>query len=214
MASKMGAIQFIENLDRTSLTISDEDFEKKVEAAVSVIAEKHKAPPPHPRPPQISEKSTLSEPAIVPHNSSEVEYAHSRRSSSLRHSKDQVGNSDGSDESNAVTGLLRTIQRPLSSLGRMFSEDPPSSQRLGDRGRQGSAMLQPESPRRLSPSVFQPPRDSMESNRSDDGLQGDNIVEKVHTSRLRVEDAAARQASAEAAEAQRIQLNEHNDIVE
>ena len=38
----MGAIQFIENLDRTSLTINDDDFEKNVEAAVSVIAERHK----------------------------------------------------------------------------------------------------------------------------------------------------------------------------
>ena len=95
----------------------------------------------------------------------------------------------------------------------MFSEDSPSSQRR-DRGRQGSAIPQPESPRRLSPAVFQPPRDSIESNRSEDGLQGDNVAGKVRTNKSRAEDAAARQASAETAEAQRIQRNEHNDVVE
>ena len=210
----MGAIQFIENLDRTSLTISDEEFEKRVEAAVSLIAEKHKGPPAAPRPPQVSEKSTLSEPAIVPRNSSEVEYAHSSRSSSLIHSKEQIRESGGSDESNAVSGLLRTIQRPLSSLGRMFSEDPPGIQRPGDSSRQGPMISETEPPRRLSPAVFQPPRDSMESNRSEDNVRNDKIIEKSHVNKVNNEDAAVRQASAEAAEAQRIQRNEHNNVVE
>ncbi|KAK3048369.1 hypothetical protein LTS18_012952, partial [Coniosporium uncinatum] len=56
ISSLMGAVQFIENIDRTSLTISDDEFEKNVEAAVSAIAERHaaeeeKAPPPPPRNP-------------------------------------------------------------------------------------------------------------------------------------------------------------------
>ena len=210
----MGAIQFIENLDRTSLTISDEDFEKKVEAAVSAIAEKHRGHPAPPRPPQISEKSTLSEPAIVPRNSSEVEYAPSRSPTSLLYSKEQPGNSDGSEESTAVSGLLRTIQKPLSSIGRMFSDDPPNTQRLGDRGRQGAVPLPPETPRRLSPAVFQPPRNSVESNTSEDGARGDSAIENSQPTRISAEDAAARQASAEAAEAQRIQRSEHNNVVE
>lgn len=210
----MAAIQFIENLDRTSLTISDEDFEKRVEAAVSLIAEKHKATPTSPRPPQISEKSTLSEPAIVPRNSSEVEYAPPRKPVSLLHSKDQAGFPGAPEESNAVSGLLRTIQRPLSGLGRMFSEDSSNTQRVGERGRDGSVSLQPEPPRRLSPAVFQPPRDSMESSRSEDGTHAEHVVEKSHANRTSVENAAARQASAEAAEAQRIQRNEHANIVE
>src|SRR4051794_5884111 len=42
LSSLMGAIQFIENMDRTTLTISDDDFERNVEAAVSAIAERHK----------------------------------------------------------------------------------------------------------------------------------------------------------------------------
>ena len=210
----MGAIQFIENLDRTSLTISDQDFESKVEAAVSMIAEKHKAPPTPPRPPHISEKSTLSEPAIVPRNSSEVEYAPSRKSATLLHSKEQPGDPNVFGESSAVSGLLRTIQRPLSGLGRMFSEDSPAIQRAGDRGRQGSAVPQPEPPRRLSPAVFQPPRDSVESKRSEDGSRQDYATEKSRSTKLSAEDAAARQASAEAAEAQRIQRNEHANVVE
>lgn len=212
---QMGAIQFIENLDRTSLTISDEDFEKRVEAAVSMIAEKHKGPPASPRPPHISEKSTLSEPVIVPRNSSEVEYAPSRKPTSRLHSKEQPGIPDASEESNAVSGLLRTIQRPLSGLGRMFSEDSSATQRAVDRGRQVSAAMPPEPPRRLSPAVFQPPRDSVESSSSEDGARQDSVAVKNNpANRLSAEDAAARQASAEAAEAQRIQRNEHADVVE
>ena len=210
----MGAIQFIENLDRTSLTISDEDFEKRVEAAVSMIAEKHKTPSGSARPPHISEKSSLSEPAIVPRNSSEVEYAPARKPISFLPSKDQSGVPDVNEDSNAVSGLLRTIQRPLSGLGRIFSEDSLAASRLGDRGRQAAAALQPEPPRRLSPAVFQPPRDSVDSNRSDDEPRRDStVIEKNHLNRLSAEDAAAR-ASAEAAEAERIQRNEHADIVE
>ena len=154
----MGAIQFIENLDRTSLTISDEDFEKRVEAAVSIIAEKHKAEMPTPPPPrqinhsQISEKSSLSQPEVIPRNSLEAEYSTPRRPSSSRENYPNPGGGDGSGDSTAVNGLLRTIQKPLSSIGRMFSEDaPPPQQR---------AHLGPTPPVRLSPSVFQPPRKS------------------------------------------------------
>src|SRR4051812_39260411 len=57
----MGAIQFIENMDRTTLTISDEDFEANVEAAVSAIAEKHRAESPPP-PPPLSEKPASLQP--------------------------------------------------------------------------------------------------------------------------------------------------------
>ena len=212
----MGAIQFIENLDRTSLTISDEEFEKNVEAAVSAIAEKHREPPapvPPPRPPHISEKSGLSEPEIVPRNSTEVEYAPSRRPTSILNSKEHYRGIDGPEESSAVNGLLRTIQKPLSTIGRMFSDDQSTMQRPGDRGRQGLA-VQPEPPRRLSPAVFQPPRDSGEFRRSQDDSGQNSVSEQSQPDRSCAEDAAARQASAEAAEAQRIQRNEHSDVVE
>lgn len=212
---QMGAIQFIENLDRTSLTISDEDFERRVEEAVSVFAEKHKdemAPSQPPRPinhPQISEKSALSQPVVVPRNSLEVEYSTPRRSTSSRGSGPLIG-SDGADDGTAVSGLLRTIQRPLSSLGRMFSEDNPTPQQR--------AHLEPTSspgpPPRLSPAVFQPPRESNEKKRSSEEMRSFGSAGQAREMKINAEDAAARQASAEAAEAEKIQQAEHDNVVE
>lgn len=216
----MGAIQFIENLDRTSLTIADEDFEKKVEAAVSIIAERHKeveippsSPPRHPTHPQISEKSGLSQPEVVPRNSIEAEYSTPRRPTSSREYPRSLAGNDGSNDHTAVSGLLRTIQRPLSSLGRMFSDDPSIPQQPGTRAQPGPA-LQPNPPQRLSPAVFQPPRSSNDMIRPGEESRA---VEKFSHSRerkLSAEDAAARQASAETAEAQRLQRAEHQDVVE
>src|SRR6187402_2496057 len=123
---KLGAVQFIENLDRTTLTISDEDFEKNVEAAVSAIAEKHQAEEivEQPPPTQLSEKSTLSRPEVTPRHSMEGESSNPRKSTS----SNEYESGDGLDEKAAMSGLLRTIQRPLSSIGRIFSEEPGSSQ--------------------------------------------------------------------------------------
>jgi hypothetical protein len=211
----MGAIQFIENLDRTSLTISDDDFEKKVEEAVSVFAERHKdempplQPPRHTTPPQISEKSALSQPEVAPRNSLEVEYSAPRRLTSAKDNGSIVSN-DGSDDSTAVGGLLRSIQRPLTNLGRMFSEDTPVlQQRL-----QPGTPHQSDSPARLSPAVFQPPRNNNEARRSTEETTSTNIGGQNHERKFNAEDAAARQASAEAAEAQRMQRAEHCDVVE
>ena len=215
----MGAIQFIENLDRTSLTIPDDDFEKNVEAAVSVIAERHQVegppspPPRHPTHPQISEKSGLSQPEVVPRNSIEAEYSTPRRSTSSRDYPRFLAGNDGSDDHTAVSGLLRTIQRPLSSLGRMFSDDLSNPQQPGTRAQSGPA-LQPNPPQRLSPAVFQPPRNSNDMIRP--GEEPTAMEKPGHSGerKLSAEDAAARQASAETAEAQRIQRAEHQDIVE
>lgn len=211
----MGAIQFIENLDRTSLTISDEEFEKKVEEAVSVIAERHKeempsqSPARHMNHPQISEKSTLSQPEVIPRNSIEAEYSTPGRPVLSRDNNQSSMGSDGSDE-NAVSGLLRTIQRPLSSLGRMFSEDTPN---LPQRPQARIEHLQ-HPPPRLSPAVFRPPRNSEEERSSPETAGPDDFQGQSQKRRLSAEDAAARQASAEAAEAQRIQRAEHRDVVE
>ncbi|KAL8674532.1 MAG: hypothetical protein Q9168_001050 [Polycauliona sp. 1 TL-2023] len=224
LSSLMGAIQFIENLDRTSLTISDEEFEKKVEASVSEIAERHEeeeeplpraqaqaqAPAPPPRPTHISEKSALSEPEMIPRHSMEAEYNTASRPLSSRDPTDSRPSNGNSQDSNAVTGLLRTIQKPLSSIGRMFSDDGgSSSQNSGSSDHVEHPSLPPSStPLRLSPAVFQPPRNSLEEVQPS---QGPNRSPPL---RMSAEDAAARQASAEAAEAQRIQRNEHRDVVD
>lgn len=216
LSSLMGAIQFIENLDRTSLTISDEEFERKVEASVSEIAERHEEkeealpapvpPPPPPRPTHLSEKSGLSEPQMIPRNSMEAEYNTPSRPLSSRASLDRRTGTDSQEDNHAVSGFLRSIQRPLSSIGRMFSEDTSSGQLPNSQGAQQAP--QPDAPRRLSPAVFQPPRRSVEETHTNQPPLHD------HQQQIRAEDAAARQASAEAAEAHRIQRVEHKDVVE
>ena len=217
----MGAIQFIENLDRTSLTISDQEFEKNVEAAVSVIAERHKeveilSPPPPPRPPthpQISEKSGLSHPEVIPRNSIEAEYSTSRRPTSSREYPRSLAGNDGSDDHTAVSGLIRTIQKPLSSLGRMFSDDPSNPQQSGSRAQPGP-LFQPDSPQRLSPAVFQPPRNSNDVLGPSEELKMIEESNQRCETKLGAEDVAAHQASAESAEAQRIERAEHQNVVE
>lgn len=197
----MGAIQFIENLDRTSLTVSDATFERNVEASVSAIVERHGDEFPPIKLHQVSEKSRISEPAAIPQNSMSVDYTNSRRITSPgKRSTDRFFKNDGWDENRAVNSLLRTIQGPLTSIGRIFSEE-------------SSSHPAPILPPRLSPAVFQPPRNSGDERRSLEESRG-----KINPDRSRLdlaaEDAAVQQASADSAEAQRIQINEHNDIVE
>jgi hypothetical protein len=196
----MGAIQFIENLDRTTLTISDEDFETNVEAAVSAIAEKHQAKEASApsSPVRLSEKAALSRPEVTHRRSRDGESSTPRRSTSSHDGDDGDG-----DEKAAMSGLLRTIQRPLTSIGRIFSED-------GSTPQSGPARTPlPGNTPRLSPA----PRESTDRAKSPRRAATNNSEERSR-SRLNAEDAAARQASAEAAEARRIQHAEHANVVE
>lgn len=207
----MGAVQFIENLDRTSLTVSDEDFERNVEAAVFAIAERHKEEEtPRSKRHSVSEKSGLSEPEMAPRDPIEAGYVNPVTPGSSR-GGDPSG--DGSDESTAVNGLLRTIQKPLSSIGRIFSEDVPKLQSLGQSGLPDTNSRPISSPR-LSPAVFQPPRNSNELSRPLESLRGPEDIRYGHENRLAADANSARQASAEAAEAERIQSAEHEDVIE
>ncbi|KAI0165663.1 hypothetical protein GGR57DRAFT_448275 [Xylariaceae sp. FL1272] len=186
LSSLMGAVQFIENMDRTTLTISDGDFEKNVETAVSAIAEKHRAEERRtalPSPPQISEKSGL----YPPRSSSARRSVEQDRPSTPRRSVSNDAQ-DSSDEGPAITGLLRTIQKPLSSIGRMFSDEPSAA----------------------GPSAAAHSREP-----SIDAQASANIArQQQQQQQLSAQEAAARQASAEAAEAQRLQRAEHNNVVE
>ncbi|KAM3071403.1 hypothetical protein ACMFMG_008998 [Clarireedia jacksonii] len=198
LSSLMGAVQFIENLDRTTLTISDEEFERNVEAAVSAIAEKHQAETAQPSSPtQLSEKPTPSRPEVMPQHSMEGESSTHRRSTS---SNEYEG--DGSDEKAAMSGLLRTIQKPLSSIGRIFSDD--SSQNYNGPARTPN----PGNTPRMTPS----PRVSMDGTQPQQ--RNPSSREPSARSKMTAEDAAARQASAEAAEAHRLQRAEHANVVE
>lgn len=184
----MGAIQFIENMDRTTLTITDEEFEQNVEAAVSAIAEKHRLESPPTS--ATTERSMQTFGPYGPGESSStrpsldmdaVAHAGTPRRSTSNDESDY-------DEKAALTGLLRTIQKPLSTIGRMFSDEP-----VGGSSRSPAHTPQPE---RLSP------RPSADGGRPGSGH------------RLSAEEAAARQASAEVAEAQRLHRAEHANIVE
>lgn len=201
----MGAIQFIENMDRTTLTITDEEFEANVEAAVSAIAEKHRAESP-PLSPSQSEKSPLLQPpgGIAGSSSSstrpslDVDAAlrpsTPRRSTSSNEARDS-GEYSGSDEKAAITGLLRTIQKPLSSIGRIFSDEGGSSSNTpsSTTGESAAALGPARTP--------QPERD-------------EEAGDLRSRQKLSAEEAAARQASAEAAEAQRLHRAEHANVVE
>ncbi|KIN01912.1 hypothetical protein OIDMADRAFT_103171 [Oidiodendron maius Zn] len=192
LSSLLGAVQFIENLDRTSLTISDEEFEQNVEAAVSAIAEKHQTEAAKGElPPQTEEKIASTR------RSAEAE------SSAPRHANLQAGSDGGEaiDEKAAISGLLRTIQQPFTSIGRIFSEESSSPQ---------GPPITPLSAN--SPRASASPRISTDRPRSPN--RPANVFEASSRSRLSAEDSAARQASAEAAEAQRIQRAEHSNVVE
>ena len=156
MSSLMGVVTFIEGLDRTSLTISDADFEHNVEQAVSAIAEGHRATEekekekPLPTAPvpglhHLSEKSTPSRPEVTPRNSMDGERSSPRKSSSHNNNNQRAPSSQRQqrqqrqqssdtiygtgmqdEEFDAVGGLLRSIQKPLSSIGRIFSDDGAS----------------------------------------------------------------------------------------
>lgn len=197
---QLGAVQFIENLDRTTLTISDEDFEKHVEAAVFAIAEKHRTDeadaPPTPTQ-QLSEKpGQPSDPNS--RKSTEAESSQPRKSTSSFESN----NAEGGDEKAAMSGLLRSIQRPLSSIGRIFADDSSGGQNSPGRAPTSGNTS------RLSPA----PRNTERP------VSPQRLVEPTHDTidrnHLRAENAAVRQASVEAAQAQHLQRAEHENVVE
>ncbi|KAF4214921.1 hypothetical protein CNMCM8980_008850 [Aspergillus fumigatiaffinis] len=191
LSSLSGAIQFIETLDRTSLTVSDEEFERNVEAAVSAIAEQNR-------------ESESFEPKRGQRLTAESSQAPSRVSTDTQRPAARREAPQMSDEESApVAGLLRTIQKPLSTIGRIFSDEPDSPH---ERPIQPAGTPQPGAPPRLSPNVYQPPRSSSEGPR--------NAAQPQLARVLDAQDAAARQASAEDAEARRIQRAEHNNVVE
>ena len=216
MSSLMGVVTFIENLDRTNLTISDEEFEKNVEQAVSAIAQENKAEEyeekTHAAPLQqrLSEKSALSRPEVTPRHSLEAERSSPRRNVSQRLSEksqqsQQSAQSSSDDDFDAVTGLLRTIQKPLSSIGRIFSDDGSANSQQNSSLRPASTPLPGSTPRGLSPAPRTDRRPSADGRASETPP-----TDRQNTAA----DAAARQASAEAAQAQRVRAKEYKVVVE
>lgn len=186
------------------MTISDEDFEKNVEAAVSAIAEKHRideaaASPPTPIKP-LPERPATGPSETNLRRSVEGEPSTPRRSTS---SYETDAGDGGGDEKAAMSGLFRSIQKPLSSIGRIFGDDGPPVQ-IGPAG----TPLSGNTPR-LSPA----PRRSTDLPSSPQRL-AEPSHDTATRSQLQAEDAAVRQANPAAAEAQRLQRAEHDNIVE
>ena len=197
ISSLLGAIQFIEGLDRTSLTITDAAFEAAVEAAVRAIAEKHlseesaAAAPPLPSRTanhlSVTEKGAPARPELTPRNSVDAERARSSPRRNARGSASaSADDSSGPDDAAAVSGLLKSIQRPLSTIGRSIFGDDSGAAAPADREKGGGAGLQPP----LTP------------------VPGRRAASPSSAS------AAARQASAEAEQARRVRVREEGNVVE
>lgn len=157
------------------MTVSDEEFEKNVEAAVSAIAQENlKAE---------SESSTSAH--ATPRASTDAERQAHHEHAQRKEGVSTTTTSAGDGENAPVAGLLRTIQKPLSTIGRMFADEPE----------QGSSG-QPQPATAAGPGA------------------GPGPVPGPRPAGFDAQEAAARQASAEAAEARKIQRAEHKDVVE
>jgi hypothetical protein len=217
MSSLMGVVSFIENLDRTNLTITNEEFEKNVEQAVSAIAEKNRAedyeskshtnsasvPTQH-----LEEKSLPLRPDATPQPAAGGERSTARRAFIRGPSETRQSKMAEDDNSESVTGLFKTFQKPLSSIGRMFSDEggpPPPLKPV-------STPLPGSTPRRgLSPNPQLERRSSGDDRSSAERSNTSRRPSQQHDS---AEAAAARQASAEASQAQKVQAQEHKVVVE
>ncbi|KAG5925667.1 hypothetical protein E4U42_004066 [Claviceps africana] len=204
LSSLMGAIQFIENMDRSSLTISDDEFERNVEAAVSAIAEKHQAMSPVLPPIPYDEKTASSAGGSSGRPSMDAAEGSSgpRRSTSSCDGEAQ----DGA----AMSGLLRTFQKPLSTIGRIFS-DESTSPTFGTASAGGARSPRIPGRRSPQPQHQSPPAQQKQRQQHHPHRQQQEALPR-HA--LPVEEAASRQASAEAAEARRLDRAEHVNVVE
>jgi hypothetical protein len=225
MSSLMGVVTFIEGLDRTSLTISDEEFESNVEQAVSAIAEGHKVEEQQRSQPtasvpglhHLSEKSTPSRPEVTPRNSMDGERSsprksNSQRSSTPRHQQQQqqqqtpkqkpsdtiYGTGMQDEEFDAVGGLLRSIQKPLSSIGRIFSDD--GADNSNNNSSNNRTPPPPMPPRPTTTSTF--PGNNNSSNSEEQRQQA------------RAEHEALKRASVEAEESRKARARELRLVVE
>jgi hypothetical protein len=209
VSTQMGAIQFVENMDRTTLTITDDEFENNVEAAVAAIAEKHRLESPMTSPSQREQPSLNLRPPATGETGSERPSLDMDAPGTPRRSTSSNEGAGEYDEKAAIPSLLRSIQKPLSTIGRMFSEEIAGSSAAGPSSSAAAAAAAEAPPPQLQQQISSPahtPQPAGSPRVSTDARP------LRHT--LSAEDAAARQASAEAAEAQRLHRAEHANVVE
>lgn len=216
----MGAVQFIENMDRTTLTITDDEFEKNVEAAVSAIAEKHR--PQSPATAEAGPSQTFSEKNHGVLHPSQAGGPSTRRSleepsTPRRSTSSNEGPPDTPNEDQAaIAGLLRTIQKPLSTIGRIFSDEPVAAAPVSSSP--PPSLIPHSAPRTPAPPPITDPSPRPSGDHQRRAAAGEQPPSPPPRppprSQLSAEEAAARQASAEVAEAQRLHRAEHSNIVE
>jgi pyruvate/2-oxoglutarate dehydrogenase complex dihydrolipoamide acyltransferase (E2) component len=107
-----------------------------------------------------------------------------------------------------VAGLLRTIQRPLSTIGRIFSDTDTTHTNTGP----ADTPAKGNTPRPTQPSSSEFP--GQNSHNEKVARASHEEQQQQRQQRHSAEDAAARQASAEAEQARRIQAQEHKVVVE
>ncbi|POS85699.1 hypothetical protein EPUL_002795 [Erysiphe pulchra] len=196
LSSLLGAVHFIENLDRTTLTISDDDFEKNVEAAVSAIAEKHQAQTHESISLSLEENSRKNEKS--PCSLTEVEGSNIKK---LNFS-DEYESNDGPNEKAPIGTLLRTIQRPLSTIGWIFSEDSSASQNWPQRMPQSDSTLNPISSSQL-----------ITENREDVAIHKD--LQNSHINRdSRTDNSSEKQTNPFTSNKRQTHINEYSSITE
>ncbi|RMD42757.1 hypothetical protein DV735_g2389, partial [Chaetothyriales sp. CBS 134920] len=112
LSSLSGAIQFIEGLDRTSLTVSDEEFERNVEAAVSEIAAQNREAEAMGSRLILSEKGSVASPEVTPRHSLDV--TTSPRARATRHQRTTTAGlaSSSSEDSDATNKTLLKQPHP------------------------------------------------------------------------------------------------------
>ncbi|KAI5284168.1 hypothetical protein KEM54_001549, partial [Ascosphaera aggregata] len=216
LSSLSGAVQFIETLDRTSLTIGDEEFEKNVEAAVSAIAERD----------QERKRSSLE----AQEREREGQGERTRRADSQRRAirNTDIGsgnssrprrdsNNDNDHDESPVTGILRSIQKPLSTLGKIFTDESDSS---ADQYSPPSSPLRPppDPSRPLLARPFAGEQGAQVNRRQETNAQPHRLSEEEvrarHASQQEIRRATSREETVIAAEARRIQRNEHRDVID
>ncbi|KAF3922392.1 hypothetical protein AA313_de0203521 [Arthrobotrys entomopaga] len=223
LSSLSGAIQFIEGLDRSSLTISDDEFEKNVEEAVRRIAEVKE-----PISPVVGmnkgtgggtdsaavQQRSMSLSAAVAGLPSTAGATDERGNTERRKSMDARAdgqNTSGGvveDEKAAVASLLSTLQKPLSTIGRIFGDGGSQAQSqptTADGGPVNTPL--PGNTPRTSPG----PHEAGEGQNPANGQHNAKFLQQKAA--LEAAESAARQASAETAEAARIQRAEHENTV-
>jgi len=196
LSSLSGAVQFIENLDRKSLTCDDDEFERNVEEAVR----------------RIAEKKDPQSPTVAVDKSQTSQETDRRQTVSTTHT-----DYTGEDENAAVAGLLRTIQKPLSTIGRIFSDEGGQTNQAtltapmyDNRAGPASTPLPGNTPRGSpSPNMEVTHRNLVIQDTPAARHLGQQIPPRTYTA----EESAARQASAETAEALNIQRAEHQNVV-